>query len=64
MVAMVRVATGNTRYRAPSHKPPPLKAGTPPAGRMPRITANRMMSSRASQNGGTEMPAKANRLIA
>ena len=36
----------------------------PEAGSQPSVTANRMMNNSASQNGGTEMPAKQNRLTA
>jgi hypothetical protein len=35
----------------------------PPAGSKPRVTAKRVIISKASQNGGTEMPAKHSRLI-
>ena len=35
----------------------------PPAGSQPSFTANSVISSRASQKGGVEMPAKQNRLI-
>ncbi len=61
-VAMVSVATGRTRNSTRSSSPASLP-GMPPAGNQPRITAKRMISRMASQNGGSEMPAKADRLI-
>jgi hypothetical protein len=42
----------------PSNRPSP----TPLAGSQLNSTANTMISSSASQNGGTEMPAKHSRL--
>ncbi len=36
----------------------------PLAGKTPRMTANTMISTSASQNDGSEMPAKQARLIA
>ncbi len=35
----------------------------PPAGSQPSFTANRVISSSASQKGGAEMPPKHSRLI-
>ena len=56
-------STGSTRWRNWSPKPPSPTVAMPLAGSQCSPTAKTRMSTRASQNTGTEMPAKANRLI-
>ena len=53
---------GNFGYSRSFNQPVPGRGSAmPPAGRTPSFTANSVISSSASQNGGVEMPAKENR---
>ena len=62
MLASARVVTGITRWRIWSVRSPLPTVSMPLAGNQCRRTATTRIITSASQNTGTEMPAKANRL--
>ena len=61
---IVKVRTGRIIYCRRSRMPPSPTVSMPPAGSQPSTTAKQRMSRRASQKGGSEMPAKQNMFTA